>query len=256
MNDREFELLDRIEENHWWFVGKRKILKALLARDPGLGPLLDLGCGTGGILRDWMSRRPCVGTDRSQLALRICRRRGFEKLVRSDLNNLPFSEGSFDTILLLDVIEHLEDDVAFLREASALTAPGGRIVIAVPAFQFLWSQHDETFEHRRRYSARQLEAVLAAAGLVCERCTYTNTLLFPLAAIWRLLSYRLGLGRFAPETDFWGLPVWLNALLGRIYDLEAWFLRRFDLPVGLSLVCIAGCAESERSAEGSGAVDE
>lgn len=239
MNDREFELLDRIEEDHWWFVGKRKILNALLLSDPGEGLLLDLGCGTGGVLRNWMSRRPCVGTDRSELALQICQRRGFETLVRSDLNHLPFPDGSFDTVLLLDVIEHLDDDVGFLREVARLAAPGGRVVIAVPAFQFLWSQHDETFEHRRRYSARQLEAVVRAAGLVPERQTYTNTLLFPLAAVWRVLSYRLGLGRWAPETDFWELPKPVNALLARLYDVEAWLLERFNLPVGVSLVSIA-----------------
>ena len=239
MNDREFELLDRIEENHWWFVGKRKILNALLARDPGEGVLLDLGCGTGGVLRNWMSRRHCVGTDRSELALQICKKRGFETLVRSDLNQLPFPKGSFDTVLLLDVIEHLDDDVAFLENVADLVAPGGRIVVAVPAFQFLWSKHDETFEHRRRYSAGQLEAVIRAAGLTPERRTYTNALLFPVAAVWRILSYRLGLGRFAPETDFWAVPAWLNGLLTRLYDLEAWLLLRFDLPVGVSLVCIA-----------------
>ena len=240
MNDREFELLDRIEEDHWWFVGKRKILNALLPRDPGEGILLDLGCGTGGVLRNWNSRRPCVGTDRSELALKICRRRGFETLVRSDLNALPFPHGSFDTVLLLDVLEHLDDDVDFLAKVAALVAPGGRIVIAVPAFQFLWSKHDETFEHRRRYSARQLEEVVRGAGLVPERKSYTNSLLFPVAAVWRLLSFRLGMGRFAPDTDFWPLPGWLNGLLVRVYDIEAWLLERFDLPVGVSLVCIAG----------------
>jgi hypothetical protein len=81
--------------------------------------------------------------------------------------------------------------------------------------------------------------VIRAAGLTPERRTYTNALLFPLAALWRILSYRLGLGRFAPETDFWAVPAWLNGLLTRLYDLEAWLLLRFDLPVGVSLVCIA-----------------
>lgn len=239
MNDREFELLDRIEDNHWWFVGKRKILNSLLEKDLSSGRMLDLGCGTGGVLRDWMARRPCIGSDRSELALKICRSRGFETLVRADLNQLPFKEESFDTILLLDVIEHLDDDVAFLKRVAPLSTPGARVVIAVPAFQFLWSKHDETFEHRRRYSARQLDSVIRSAGLIPERTTYTHSLIFPLAAIWRTLSYRLGLGRFAPNTDFWPLPGWLNGLLAGVYNLEAWLLRRFDLPVGVSLVCIA-----------------
>jgi SAM-dependent methyltransferase len=239
MNDREFELLSRIEDDHWWFVGKRKILRALLDNQSRDGWLLDLGCGTGGVLRDWMVDRRCLGIDRSRLALQMCARRGFENLVCGDLDRLPLKRDSFETVMLLDVIEHLDDDAAFLETAAGLCAPGGRIVIAVPAFQFLWSQHDVTFEHRRRYSARQLDRVVRSAGFLPQRTTYTNALLFPIAAIWRLLSYRLGIGRFAPDTDFWKIPSWLNSLLSRIYDLEAWLLERFDLPAGLSVVCIA-----------------
>jgi len=113
------------------------------------------------------------------------------------------------------------------------------MIIAVPAFQALWSQHDETFEHRRRYTGKQLEAVARAAGLEPERTTYTNTIVFPAAAVWRLFSYRLGLGRFAPKHDFWAIPRWLNSLLIRAYRLEAWLLRRVDLPFGVSVVCVA-----------------
>jgi SAM-dependent methyltransferase len=201
--------------------------------------MLDMGCGTGGVLRDWMDRNRCAGIDRSELALQICARRGFDVLARGDLTRLPFRGGSFDTVVLMDVIEHLEDDVGFLRRASEVCAAGGRIVIAVPAFQFLWSQHDATFQHQRRYSARQLEGAVRAAGLEPERTTYTNSLVFPVAAVWRLMSYRLGLGRFAPKHDFWPVPDWLNTLLASFYSLEAWLLRRVDLPVGVSVVCIA-----------------
>lgn len=239
MNDAEFDLLDRIEESHWWFVGKRYILRSILERYEGSHRFLDLGCGTGGILRDWMDRDACVGIDRSELALRICARRGFHRLARGDLTRLPFRSESFDTIVLFDVIEHLEDDVAFLERASEICTKEGRMIVSVPAFQLLWSQHDETFQHYRRYSARQLEAAIRAAGLVPERTTYTNCLLFPIAAVWRILSYRLGVGRFAPKHDFWSLPGWLNSALVRIYQLEARLLERFDLPMGVSVVCIA-----------------
>ncbi|MBW2386142.1 MAG: class I SAM-dependent methyltransferase [Deltaproteobacteria bacterium] len=243
MNDSEFRLLQEIEESHWWFVGKRYLLRALLGEPREHERMIDLGCGTGGILRDWMSRSRCVGVDRSELALQICKDRGFPTLARANLTALPFREGAFDSLLLLDVIEHLDDDRSFLRQASALCREGGRVVVAVPAFQFLWSQHDETFEHRRRYSARGLEAVVRDAGLVPERLTYTNLAVFPVAAVWRVLSYRLGLGRFAPRHDFWPIPSWLNALLIRAYAIEGWLLQRVNLPVGVSLVCIARVPE-------------
>jgi SAM-dependent methyltransferase len=236
LNDEEFKLLDEIEESHWWFVGKRLILQALLAGDVPSGRLLDLGCGTGGVLSDWMRRCTCIGIDRSRLALRISREKGLRALARAHVTDPPFRPGSFETIVLLDVLEHLDDDVAALRAAAEVCAPGGRLVISVPAFQALWSRHDETFEHLRRYSRRQLLSVVERAGLVPERTSYTNSLLFPLAAPWRFLSMRLGI---APRHDFFPVPRWLNALLIGCYRLEAWWLRRADLPVGLSLACIA-----------------
>ena len=152
---------------------------------------------------------------------------------------LPLRPASFDTVLALDVIEHLPDDVAFLESAAALCAPGGRVIVGVPAFQLLWSRHDQTFQHHRRYSAAQLREAVVAAGLRIERITYTNFLVFPAAAVWRILSYRVGLGRIAPEHDFWRMPGWLNAALVLAYRLEAWLLRRCDLPFGVSVACIA-----------------
>ena len=153
MNDEEFRLLAEIEEHHWWFVGKRELLRALLESVPRGEHLLDLGCGTGGMLRELAGTGWSVGVDRSEFALRVCAKKGQRVLVRAGLDQLPFGGEAFDTILLLDVLEHLEDDVGFLRGVRGVCKREGRIVISVPAFQFLWSQHDETFEHRRRYSA-------------------------------------------------------------------------------------------------------
>ncbi|MCZ6785190.1 MAG: methyltransferase domain-containing protein [Proteobacteria bacterium] len=239
MNDEEFRLVEQIDSDHCWFVGKRHILKALLEPLGSPDRVLDLGCGTGGALRSLSQARLCVGADRSSLALRISADRGVRPLVRADLAALPFSADSFDVVLLLDVIEHLPDDVGFLREARLLCARGGRMIVAVPAFQVLWSQHDETFQHYRRYSARQLRRVIEAAGLVPERITYTFFSTFPVALLWRVASYRLGLGRFAPATDFFGLPAWLNRFLIGLFRLEARLLARTDLPLGSSVVCIA-----------------
>ena len=239
MNDPEFELLDRVESTQWWFVGKRAILRALLRDLPPGQRMLDPGCGTGGILRDWAAENHCFGIDRSDLALRLCAKQGFHNLARGDLQHVPVKPASMDTVLLMDVIEHLEDDVGLLRVARALCVPGGRLVIAVPAFQLLWSQHDVTFEHHRRYSKRRLLEVVRAATLEPERTTYTNSLLFPVALVWRVVAFRLGAGRFARKHDFWPIPGWLNSLLAGLDRIEARLLERFDLPVGVSVVCIA-----------------
>jgi SAM-dependent methyltransferase len=232
------------------------ILRTLLEGRTADALLLDLGCGTGGMLGDMTAhdRSRCVGMDRSLVALKICRGKGFSALLRGDGAALPFRRDAFGAVLLLDVLEHLQDDVACLERVRDVCAPGGLVVIAVPAFQMLWSQHDVTFEHVRRYTAKQLVTVVRAAGLVPERVTYTNTLLFPLAAAWRLASARLPLGRHAPKHDFVALPRPLNRLLVWIYRLEARLLSRFDLPIGLSIVCLARRPSVARSAtSGAGA---
>jgi SAM-dependent methyltransferase len=239
VNEAEFQLMERLEDGHWWFVGKRLLLHALFGDREPRGRILDLGCGLGGVLRDFELSAACFGTDRSAYALRVCRSKGAAAFARADLLSPPFRAGSFDTVVALDVIEHLADDVAFLRVARALLAPGARLIVAAPAFDLLWSQHDVTFQHHRRYTAQSLRAAVEAAGLAPERITYLHALVFPVALIWRLASYRLGLGRFAPSTDFWPVPGWLNRILAGAYRLEAWLLRRFNLPVGVSVACVA-----------------
>ncbi len=239
MNDAEFQLYEGFEDDQWWFVGKRLLVRALLGDRAPSGRLLDLGCGMGGLLREFETTAACFGTDRSAYALSVCRNKGARGLARADLLAPPFRDGSFDTLLALDVIEHLDDDVGFLRRASGLLAPEGRIAVVVPAFMMLWSQHDETFQHRRRYRAADLEAAIRAAGLEPLRTSYMHTAIFPGALLWRVASRRLGLGRVAPKHDFWPIPGWLNRLLTAIYRLEAYWLKRADLPFGVSVACIA-----------------
>jgi SAM-dependent methyltransferase len=239
MNEAELQLMERLEDGHWWFVGKRLLLRSLLSGGAAGKRLLDLGCGLGGVLHAYEGCAACFGVDRSPTALHLSRRRTRAALVRGDVAAPPFRAGAFDTIVALDVIEHLEDDAACLRAAGALLAPGGRLVVAAPALGLLWSQHDETFGHLRRYTARSLRRAVEAAGLVPERVTYLHAGVFPVALVWRLLSYRLGLGRLAPRTDFWPLPGWLNRLLGALYRLEAAWLRHADLPIGVSVACVA-----------------
>lgn len=243
MNDAEFQLYEGFEDDQWWFVGKRRLVRALLGAEDPRGRLLDLGCGMGGVLRELGGAATCFGTDRSAYALRVCRDKGATRLARADLAAAPFRSAAFDTVLALDVIEHLDDDVGFLRQAGALLAPGAHFVIVVPAFPLLWSQHDETFQHRRRYTARSLETAVRAAGLSPRRITHLHALIFPVALVWRVASRTLGLGRVAPKHDFWPIPRWLNRLLAGAYRFEARWLARFDLPFGVSVACVATRAD-------------
>lgn len=239
MNQAELALMERLEDTHWWFLGKRRLLAALLRNYARRGRVLDLGCGLGGVLREFEADAHCFGADGSRFALQNSRRRTSAELVQANLAALPFRDASFDLVVALDVIEHLPDDVGFLRRAGELLAPDARLVVAVPAFPSLWSQHDVAFQHLRRYTATTLRAAVVSAGLVPERITYLHALIFPPAALWRLASQRLGLGQFAPKTDFWPLPAPLNRALASLYALEARWVARHDLPFGVSVACIA-----------------
>ena len=228
-----------LEEGHWWFRGKQMLVGTLLARS-GLGDgvrLLDVGCGTGGLLRALAHRGELVGIDRAECALTYCRERGLA-VVRTDASTLPFAAGTFDGCVLMDVLEHLDDELPVLHQVRRVLRPGGVAIISVPAFQSLWSQHDETFEHRRRYRRAALVEVVTRAGFRVEWSSYTNFGVFAPTLIWRTLRRWTGV---APSlrTDFFNVPAPLNSLLVALYRCEAAFLRRQSLPFGVSVACVA-----------------
>src|SRR5437764_731092 len=185
MEPAAIEQMYQIENHHWWFVGKRLLVAVLLGEvlDTRGLRILDIGCGTGAVLAHLKERARAVGVDHSPLALAYCRKRGLALLACADGERLPFVPASFDVILMLDVLEHAIDDVGLLRAVGALLRPGGMVLVSVPAFQGLWSPHDEVLHHLRRYTARGLRRVMNEAGFVVERLTYTNVAAFPPAVL-------------------------------------------------------------------------
>src|SRR4051794_36701975 len=172
---------------HWWHRGRRRIVEAeleALAVPPG-GALLDAGCGSGHVL-DLLSRYgSALGIDPDIRSVALTRARGHDAVV-AELPTLPFDDGAFVVTTCLDVLEHLDDDVAALAELERVTAPAGALLVTVPAYQMLWSSHDIANEHVRRYDARRLRRVCARARWHVERITYFNSLLLPPAAAVRL----------------------------------------------------------------------
>src|SRR5687768_5084734 len=166
------------EQDYWWHVGKRAIVYSLLERyrrrSHGNGRALDLGCGTG-LNLDSLSRyaRP-VGTDFSEEALKFCRERGHQLLCKADAAALPFQDEEFDIITALDVIEHLDDDLAALREIRRVLRPGGLVIISVPAYPILWSYWDDILGHRRRYTTKAMKDVVRRSGLRLRKVSYSN----------------------------------------------------------------------------------
>lgn len=240
MNPAEYEAMYRLEERHWYFRGKRRIVRRLLQPHLKSVPLtiLDAGCGTGGILADLGSLGTVTAMDPFHEAALFCARRDFTRLVQGSVAKLPFSEGTFDLVTSLDVIEHVDDDLAALKEMYRVLKPGGLLLLTVPAHMFLWSGHDVALHHKRRYDEPGLLDRIHSAGFCVKRCTSFNSILFPLVALARGARRLLGMDR--AQSDSSSLPpLGINSFLYRIMHLEAYLLGHINFPVGVSLACLA-----------------
>jgi len=248
MEEQVYQLFSQIQKTHWWFVARQIILEDILKKRV-VGKLglriADVGCGTGALLPMLSQFGEAWGIDDSPTAVEICRRESFSRVY---LDADPaWRDARFDLMTFLDVIEHVDDDVGFLQNYVGQLKPGGLVMITVPALMLLWSDHDVLNHHHRRYTARQLRDVVLKAGLVPERITYFNSLLFPIIACVRL-AMRLknffittfGSNRRSPaRTDFERNIPSMNGFLKLIFASERYFLRRFDFPIGTSLLCVA-----------------
>ena len=238
----EYEKLYELEDRLWWFVGMRAISRSLIERFAGRSSnlsILDVGCGTGGMLPHLRRFGPVVGVDLSDRALSFAKRREPGHLVQAGLPHLPFASGSFDLLTSFDVIYHqsVMDDAAALSEMARLLRPGGKLLLRVPAHDWLRGSHDRAVHTRHRYGKRELKEKLRRAGLEPSYLSYANCFLFPVAAAIRFAQRVLN-----PEdegSDVNEVPAPLNWLLTAVLKLEAAVLRRQALPFGLSLVAVA-----------------
>jgi SAM-dependent methyltransferase len=239
--DRDYELqTHRAEDRHWWYRGRREVLERVLAglSLPARARILDAGCGSGRNMVEFARHGIVTGVELSDTSVRLARERGVGQVVEGSVLEMPFEADSFDLATSLDVIEHLEDDLAALRELRRVVAPGGALLVTVPAYQWLWSGHDEVNHHFRRYTRRSLQAAAEQAGWRQMRTTYFNSLLLPAAILLRVLD------RFSRKTtesslDLWVPPAPLNWLLERPLLLEAAMIARGGrIPAGLSLLAV------------------
>jgi SAM-dependent methyltransferase len=237
----QFEL----EDTHWWFQGRRAVIRALL-REAGSGGdlrLLDAGCGTGRNMVEFADLGTVEGVDPSPDAIEFCRRRGVHNVREGRLERLPYDDGCFDLILATDVLEHIPDDRVALAELLRVAAPGGRLLATVPAYRWLWSEHDTVHHHFRRYTLRALRERLVETGWEPLRLTYFNSLLLPPIAAVRLLG-RLRSERGGERPDLKLTPPGLNYLLEQPMRAEAALIRRgVRLPAGVSIGVVALAAE-------------
>jgi SAM-dependent methyltransferase len=239
--DRDYELqTHQAEDRHWWYRGRRKVLERVVEdlRLPARARILDAGCGSGRNMVELARHGTVTGIELSQASVELARKRGTGEVIAGSVLQMPFEADSFDLAASLDVIEHLEDDVAALRELRRVVTPGGSLLVTVPAYQWLWSGHDEINHHFRRYTRRSLQRAGEAAGWQQVRTTYFNSLLLPAAILLRVLD------RFSRKTtesslDLWVPPQPLNWLLERPLQIEAALIARGGrIPAGLSLLAV------------------
>jgi SAM-dependent methyltransferase len=243
MEERAYTELHVQEEVHWWFRGRRAVVGALLERAavPERPALLDAGCGTGGNLVAFGSLGAAVGVDPSPHAIEACRARGLTDVHQAGLEALPFEDGRFDLVLMTDVLEHIADDGAALRELRRVAAPSASLVLTVPAYRWLWSPHDVEMHHHRRYTRRDLVRRLRANGWEPRFATYFNSLLLPPIAAVRAVQRVRPTGTSASDVDR------SAGRGGRILEqpmrLEAALIRRgVRFPAGVSVGVVAGVA--------------
>jgi SAM-dependent methyltransferase len=238
-----YSIMYEIEGTHWWFAGRRRILESFLERifdgvdiKDGRPRILDVGCGTGANLEMLSRFGEAEGVDVSEAALAFCRARGLTDVHLGAAENLPYENGSFDLVTALDVVEHLDDDVAGLREMRRVLRPGGKALLFVPAFRFLWGVQDDISHHRRRYRLPELISTLHAAGFYVERATYANITFFMPILFGRVLMRVTGI---RPESENNIGVSFLNRPLGWIFGSESKWLRYLNLPFGVSALCVA-----------------
>jgi len=227
------------DSTHWWYRARRDILHDYLRRYgnlPARARILEIGCGTGHNLPMLSAFGEVEAIEIDPAAREIAAARLGRPVGDAPLPELPGVErGAYDLVAVLDVVEHIEDDVAALAAMRSLLKPGGKVLIAVPAHQWMWSAHDVVNHHHRRYSKATLAAAIEAAGLKATRLRWFNSLLFPLAAAARIV------GRLRGKDDSDDSPPArpLNALFERIFRLERHLVGRVPMTPGVSLVTLA-----------------
>jgi SAM-dependent methyltransferase len=242
MDERLMQAMLAADEHHWWYRGRRRIIAVDLANlpRPANGKVLDAGCGSGRTLPELTAYGEVSGIELDPDAADVARGRGDYDVRIGRLEELPWPDATFDLITCLDVIEHTPDDEVTLRELGRVTRPGGWLLVTVPAYQLLWSRHDEDNHHFRRYSRGPLRRVAARTGWEVRRMTSFNSLLLAPAAVVRLAQKRS-----RPENgdhfkaDLNIGPTWLNGVLEQPLRAESrWLARGRRLPAGLSLLAV------------------
>jgi len=245
MNVSEYKIMYDLENDHWYYIALRDLIFSYLKKQYPNGnglKILDAGCGTGALLENLIEHgyEDVKGMDISEHALFYCKKRDLNQILLGSISRLPFRDNQFDLITSIDVICCLQvvDDVSALREFYRVLKSYGRLILHVPAYKFLMSEHDKATQTGIRYSKDDLTRKLGLAGFKIERITHRNSFLFPLVMIYRILKKN---SKTADESksDLKALPNFVNKTLIELLEIENTILKKFNFPFGSSIFCIA-----------------
>lgn len=239
MQDTHYEILYKIESGHWWYKTRRKIIFYLIKKyRSNFGEnikILDAGCGAGLLLKEMESFGTCYGIDISQKAVDFCKKRGVSNVQVADVAGIPYPDNTFDVVVALDVIEHLEKDEEAIKEIYRVLKPQGIAIITVPAFVFLWGVTDIVSHHIRRYTLQELRGKIENGNFSIIRSSYFNTFLFPFIALVRFVVRHLHVPMKSEASEGKGL---INYVLFSIFYVESILLRYINFPFGVSAIVI------------------
>lgn len=238
MDRAVFDRMAEQDQQHWWFVARRRILADVIGRTMGAtqgARILEIGCGTGHNL-EMLGRFGTVdAVELDDHARALAEQRLGRPVLKARLPELEgVPDGAYDLVALLDVLEHVEADEPALAAIARKLKPGGKLLITVPANKWMWSAHDVAHHHFRRYDRPELRALIGRSGLKIELLSFFNTLLFPLAAAARIAGKIAG----KKSSDDQIPPAPLNRLFTTIFGLERYLVGRVPLPAGVSLVAV------------------
>lgn len=243
MEANEYTKMEEYEKHYWWHKGKLLLLKFLhkkyLEGRKDL-KILEIGCGTGEVLKLLDNWGQVTGLDYSEQAIEICKNKGFEDLIEGDISTLDLTGlyGKYDMVLASDVLEHIREDVNAMKVVWELLKPGGLFFVTVPAYKFLWSTHDEALHHLRRYHSLEIKTKIRDSGFkVLKHTHFVAFMFFPIASV-RLLNNFVRRRAYA-KSHYLSLPKRLNNLLTWLLKIETKLIDFMYLPVGTTHVVVA-----------------
>lgn len=244
MKEGVYRWSQKLRNEHWWFLGRKKIIESILRSnlDRSNLKILDVGCGSATAISVLSHFGLLFGVDNSDIAVRFCRQLNYSRVKRGDAVNLLFSEESFDLVAALDLLEHVRDDRKALKEFNRVCKKGGGLIVTVPAMPFLWGESDVIVEHFRRYQKNELKEKIELAGFEIKKISYFNFFLFSLYPVWR---FKEGLKRAimkncqVESTLMVKTPFLINKFFALLFSAESLFLPRINFPWGSSFICFA-----------------